>query len=47
MRNEVLTVRDNEHSVVDSMGGGEGMSQMLPGLGSVGKKSEVALLSQG
>jgi hypothetical protein len=36
VRNNVLTVRDNEHSVVDSVGGNEVTCQTLPSLESVG-----------
>jgi len=31
----VLTVRDNEHNVADTMGGNEVMCRMLPSLGNV------------
>ena len=47
MRNDVLTVRDNEHSVVDSVGDNEAALPDIAEFGKRGKKSEVALLSQG
>ena len=42
MKKGVLTVRDNEHNVLDSVGDNEVMCQRLPSLGNVWENSWVA-----
>ena len=42
MENGVLTVRDNKHNVLDSMGDNEVACQLLPSLGNAWETSQVA-----